>query len=126
MSATESQFLLALAPALTGLLALAAAILTFFVQRAVARSRTLDKVYNHHLEAITATGIYVVANAAVCWWTWAAVAPDSSTLLFSWPASTWFVMLFAPLVALGAGSAGVAGFVRIRRLKRDLKAGWHA
>jgi hypothetical protein len=122
-TASTSDFLLALAQGLSGLLGITSAVLIFVVDRAVRRYRVHDRAYTLHLGILVVVSAFTTLLAALTWWTWDSTAPDTS-LLFCWSAGAWLAILFGGLV--GAASISfVWGLIALgRTLAADRADDW--
>lgn len=120
-SAASSDYLLALAQGLSGLLGITAAILIFVVDRAVRRYRVHDRAYSVHLLVLVVVSVFTILLAALTWWSWASAAPEIS-LLFGWPPETWLAILFGGVMASAAASL-VFGLVSLVSLYLKGRAG---
>jgi hypothetical protein len=69
--ASSSQYLLALAQGLSGLLGITSAVLIFVVDRQVRRFRVHDRAYDINLVVLIAVSAFTILLAALTWWAWA-------------------------------------------------------
>lgn len=110
----DSDYILALAQGLSGLLGITSAVLIFVVDRQVRRFRVRDRAYAVNLAVLVGVSAFTILLAALTWWTWASTAPDVD-LLFCWPPEVWLGILFGG-ITVAAGASLVFGLVSIVRL----------
>jgi hypothetical protein len=114
----ESQlpYLLALAQAFSGLLAIAFGLLVFIAQRTVRRYRAGDPTYQLNLILTMGASASTALLTVLSWSTWDAAAPHGVHLLLDWDSRTWLAIVFGSgtVAAGGCLITATVGFVRSR------------
>lgn len=118
MPAARADYLLALAQGLSGLLAIAAAVLAFLGERTVRRHRVRDSSYQRNLVLLIAAATAASLLAALSWSAWQAVAPKGVHLLFGVDSRVWLAVVFG-LVGVGAAAALAGATVALIRFRLD-------
>jgi hypothetical protein len=111
---------LALAPCLSGLLAIALTVLTFLVERTVRRYRARDRPYQRNLVLIILASAAAILLAVLALSTWLKAAPRGIELVFGWDSRTWLTLIFGlAIAAAGAGmAAAITALTKFRRTAR--------
>ncbi len=120
---SSSDYLLALAQGLSGLLGITSAVLIFVVDRQVRRFRVHDRAYNVNLVVLVIVSAFTILLAALTWWAWASIAPDIS-LLFCWSPEVWLGILFGGITLAASASLVFALVVLIRSYRKGRADDW--
>ncbi len=120
VAVSDSDYILALAQGLSGLLGITSAVLIFVVDRQVRRFRVHDRAYDANSVLLVVVSAFTILLAALTWWTWASSAPDIS-LLFCWSPEVWIGILFGG-VALAATASLAFGLTALIRAYRKGRA----
>jgi hypothetical protein len=105
--------LVALATAVTGLLAVPIAIAAFFGERYFSARRRQEGSKVASLTALTIVGLYAGVSDGVGWWAWLQATSPSDDFLFGLSRSFWFAALFVPPLIFAAvcGIGGTWGLI---------------
>jgi hypothetical protein len=104
--------LVALAAALTGLMAVPGAILVFFLDRALRQRASLQDVSLATAAAVLVTAAYTAIVDADAWWAWVHASDPDTRFIIGLGRRAFFAVLFAPPVGL----AGIATIWILTRL----------
>lgn len=119
-TASSSDYLLALAQGLSGLLGITSAVLIFVIDRLARRFRVHDRAFTVNLVVLAVVSGFTILLAALAWWSWGSAAPDIS-LLFCWSPDVWLAILFGG-IGLVASASLVFALVSLGDLYRKGRA----
>jgi hypothetical protein len=125
-SITADDYVLALAQGVTGMLAIAYALVALVAERTVRKHRARDLAYRTNLWLLVLSSVASTLLSALAWWCWAHVAPDVD-LLFDLPVAVWLDVMFGGAVVTGLCLGVFAGYklVQIARASHQ-SGGWQA
>jgi hypothetical protein len=119
-SGARADYVLALAQGLSGLLAIAVAVLAFLGERTVRRRRARDSAYQRNLGLMVFAAAATLLLALLCWSTWSAAAPAGVKLLLGLDSRVWLAVVFG-LASAGALACLAGAGVLLARYRRDAR-----
>ncbi|HSZ14407.1 MAG TPA: hypothetical protein VK790_10280 [Solirubrobacteraceae bacterium] len=124
LTTEQSTYLLAFAQALTGLLAITAAVLVFLADRTVQRARAKDPGYKRVSWLTIGFSWATIALGALSWSTWDQATPSGVSLLIGWSSKVWIGLIFGGtcLVATAISVTAVGALVKLHSAAADWQA----